>query len=1116
MGAHTPRSQCQATWWTMTNDSWQRVLVAWALACATVLAGCTVSINKQSAVDPCDPNPCSKVGVCAAWTGTCTAVNGAAVCSDWKPIGTAPKGPDGKTLALPLGYEVSETTCDGQDNDCDGLTDEGVPVPKTVCTSVGVCAGKTVTRATCAAGTWICSWDGVTGYESKEVSCDGLDNDCNGKTDDGVEPGAATCKRAGVCTGLPAPTCSAGAWDCHYSGADYEAAETKCDGKDNDCDGIIDANLSVTTAACKSAGVCATGVQQVCKGGEATCDYSGVTGFEALEQSCDGQDNDCDGVTDNLAGTNLPIQSSDASTCATTGVCAGKSAVIFRRCEAGQFVCDYQAVPFHETPESSCDGRDNDCDGTTDANLLAPATSPCPATGVCGEAKAKCSGGLWSCDWASIPTYEAFEQTCDGKDNDCDGQTDEGTLSPKLAKCKTLGVCAFGAAVTCAAGKATCDYSHIGAFEATETLCDGLDNDCDGSTDEPDSLDPKASGCTAGVCANATAACTSGVWTCNAQALPDWQAIESLCDGKDNDCDGFTDEGAVDPADIGCKALGVCATGTLAACVGAQAICSYDKVPGYEFKEAACDGADNDCDGKTDYNICPPSAACTSDANCTTGSCASVLGGTQKACTVKPAQCAAIGDFSQMVFADDGATRCLTSKSFASCATGKWGTPTVCGASLPVCVDGACVFCTPNELRCDPADATKIQQCSADGKTVAPQGSCAANSHCSGTGVCVSDLSVLVSTTSSGYGGVSVVLGNGNLATAWLNDSGSGATVNVRLFDSAGKALTAAAAVQGNTAAVKGSRLAIAPLGSGFVLAWVTAANGDQDIYVRQFDGAGAPTGAASVASINDTSGDQAEPALASNGTDAYVVAWSSTNIEGSGDGTWGIAAQRFDATGQASADLLLVNDGPDSTNGDQIQPAVAMRQDSAFAVVWTDAVNPIKQRIRGQLFGVTAAPTGSAQNISSGNANSVHPAISLSAKGFAVAWSGSAVDNAGAGIGLRQLDNTFAFSGTQLVANTFTAGDQVDVTLAELASGEVIVGWTSAGIVSAGDGTDIATRTLGIDGTFSGTDTTVTTAESTGDQTNPFVAIFTDGRAAWLFRTKPDANPAQVHLLIP
>ena len=182
----------------------------------------------------------------------------------------------------------------------------------------------------------------------------------------------------------------------------------------------------------------------------------------------------------------------------------------------------------------SCDGRDNDCDGTTD-NIDRAST-------VCGAGVGDCGPNIWGCsDGTSVclPVGTPSEEECDGRDNDCDGETDEGLVRV----CYTGGVGTVGVGA-CVAGFHVCSHGTWGqcygeVVPSAETPCDDIDSDCDGQ---------EVSSC-----------------LCGKEATPE------VCNGIDDDCNGETDEGVK-------NACGTCE----------------------EVVELPCDKLDNDCDGLTD------------------------------------------------------------------------------------------------------------------------------------------------------------------------------------------------------------------------------------------------------------------------------------------------------------------------------------------------------------------------------------------------------------------------------------------------------------------------------------------------------------------------------------
>jgi hypothetical protein len=127
-------------------------------------------------------------------------------------------------------------------------------------------------------------------------------------------------------------------------------------------------------------------------------------------------------------------------------------------------------------------------------------------------------------------------------------------------------------------------------------VCDGLDNNCNGSADEGNPGGNQS--CTTGkpgVCSPGTTACTGGAIKCNQNV----QASAEVCDGIDNDCDGAVDNGNPGGG-VACSTglQGVCAAGTTA-CTAGTIKCNQNVSASAEV----CDGKDNDCNGKVDDSV---------------------------------------------------------------------------------------------------------------------------------------------------------------------------------------------------------------------------------------------------------------------------------------------------------------------------------------------------------------------------------------------------------------------------------------------------------------------------------------------------------------------------------
>ncbi len=331
-----------------------------------------------------------------------------------------------------------------------------------------------------------------------------------------------------------------------------------CDEVDNDCDGRIDEDDPQLNMPCSSnVGECVLGLN-VCTAGQITC--SGV--LPDPEETCDNLDNDCDGTLDE----GIPSSGS----CGMTDV--GECQLGTLECVGGVFQCSGEVRPSIE----QCDALDHDCDGNpTNGFDLDNDAQNCGSCGnVCAasNAFAQCDGG-GNCEIAAcLPnfhdvngmfgdgceygcSFQGDQEACNQADDDCDGAVDEFLLPPDI--CSSVGECGNPAVTPeCTADGFRCVYGAgvevdgDGNIVPQETLCDNLDNDCDGRIDESRPL--KGTPCEEGppgICrSTGTLQCDSGDPLAPLVCVIDTQGAMpqgETCDNLDNDCDNITDEGDV-------------------------------------------------------------------------------------------------------------------------------------------------------------------------------------------------------------------------------------------------------------------------------------------------------------------------------------------------------------------------------------------------------------------------------------------------------------------------------------------------------------------------------------------------------------------------------------------
>jgi len=669
------------------------------MPCADAGAACPDGYTCQPAPlapggDPGGASPGEGPNRCVPNAGSCSCTEEAAAQGFTRPCGidsqfgkclgeqacTWPDGWGPCSAQMP-----TEEVCDGLDNDCDGLTDEGVQPPATPCVN-------TTGESSCQ-GTWTCTdtGDGQGVHWACDApvpqveTCNGLDDDCDGQTDEGFAGpagealGTPCAVGEGSCLSVGAWRCSADTTGVICDAPPKQGLTELCNGLDDDCDGLTDEDFQGTNTATPLGAPCVVG-QGLCTAyGVWVCEGYGPDAppnstttcsaqpKEGLPELCNGLDDDCDGETDEgFAG---PAGEPLGAPCSVgQGACETFGAVACAP-DGQDAICD--ALPKTGVAEQ-CNGLDDDCDGQTDEDFQ-DANGFWTLDAHCGGCDVDCAGaiphGTGRC--GGPPESPACEvDTCDAgyvkqgvsacvkpvdtscapclTDDDCgagfcalldDGPHCVMPCGGSWPACGLQYVCrnALGGggplgcfpttnACSCTeanqnqgrdcfvtnefgtcAGNQTCQpdgWSACSAKTPGPELCNGQDDDCDGFPDED--FPNLGQTCTVGM-----GACeASGVLVCSddgshsaCNATPGTPTGEK-CDGVDNDCNGVTDEPFLGDLGQPCKAgLGVCETPGQRVCApdGAGTVCDAD--PPAPTDPEYCNGLDDDCDGETDEDF---------------------------------------------------------------------------------------------------------------------------------------------------------------------------------------------------------------------------------------------------------------------------------------------------------------------------------------------------------------------------------------------------------------------------------------------------------------------------------------------------------------------------------
>ncbi|MBX7115942.1 MAG: putative metal-binding motif-containing protein [Myxococcaceae bacterium] len=532
--------------------------------------------------------------------------------------------------------------CNKVDDNCDGQVDNGINFqnyypdvdgdgfgaknapPESSCAAV---SGKVTNNSDC-------NDNAASVKPGAPEACNGVDDNCDGRIDDGLtftnyyvdadgdgygKSGSAAMSACSAIAGR-----STNANDCNDMNpmVKPQAPET-CNGVDDNCDGQADNGLTFTNyyVDADGDGFGAGPAQAACApvSGKVTnnsdCNDSNAAVKPGAAEVCNGVDDNCTGGIDEGLVIKAYYTDSDGDGFGASGATAQNSCAAVPGKVVDHTDCDDTKPMVKPGAAEACNGIDDNCDGQVDNGTVTqnyyvdadndgygkagstPQVSCIPVAGHVTNAD--------DCDDTKNTVKPGAAELCNGSDDNCNGSTDEGLTFQSYytdADSDGFGSGLATAQVSCAqvSGKVTnntdCNDGNAAVKPNAAEVCNGADDNCAGGADEGNPGGGAA--CVTGqlgICSAGTRVCQGGVLNCARAQNPTTES----CNGLDDDCNGATDEPWPTKGQSCSVGQGVCSrTGTWGCALNGQSLaCSASAG---SPTAAACDGLDNDCDGIVD------------------------------------------------------------------------------------------------------------------------------------------------------------------------------------------------------------------------------------------------------------------------------------------------------------------------------------------------------------------------------------------------------------------------------------------------------------------------------------------------------------------------------------
>jgi hypothetical protein len=548
--------------------------------------------------------------------------------------------------------------CNGIDENCDGNIDEGVQNTYYADADGDTYGDAGNTTLACSVPEGYVSdntdcndGDAAINPAGTEV-CNGVDDNCDGNIDEGLtfttyyaDADGDTYGDAGstvsTCDGAPVGYVS-DATDCNDADAAVNPAATEiCNGIDDNCDGNIDEGVQNTYYADADGDSYgdAGSTTMACEAPEGyvsdatDCNDADAAVNPGATEVCNGIDDNCDGNTDEgVQNTYYADADGDSygDAGSTTMACEAPEGYV-----ADATDCNDADAAVNPGATEVCNGIDDNCDGNTDegvqntyyADADGDSYGDAGSTTMACEAPEGYVADATDCNDADAAVNPGATEVCNGIDDNCDGNTDEGVQNTYYADADGDSYGDAGSTTMACdapegyvADATDCNDADGSINPGAAEVCNGIDDNCDGNSDEgltfttyyadADGDTYGDAGATTSTCNGAPEGYVSDASDCNdADGAVNPGATE-VCNGIDDNCDGNIDEGVQSTfyADADGDAYGDAGSTTMA-CEAPEGYVAdatdCNDADGSVNPGAAevCNGIDDNCDGNIDEGV---------------------------------------------------------------------------------------------------------------------------------------------------------------------------------------------------------------------------------------------------------------------------------------------------------------------------------------------------------------------------------------------------------------------------------------------------------------------------------------------------------------------------------